>query len=232
MPRWARRAPAHLLRRLLEEALYRPVVLIQARPEVLGLEHLRKADPPYLFVCNHQSHLDAGLFKTALPLRLRGRIAPAMTTRHHRVFFGETPGGALRYLKEWIQVRLVEWLFGAWPLPETAAFRRSLDYAGELADAGWSLLIFPEGRHVGEGTLSSFRRGIGIFARDLRAPVVPALVEGTARVLPEGARWLRSGRTRLVLGEPLLVDPEADPDETAKRLEEAVRKLRAVRGPA
>lgn len=232
MPRWARRAPAHLLRRLLEEALYRPVVLIQAKPEVLGLEHLRKADPPYLFVCNHQSHLDAGLFKTALPLRLRGRIAPAMTTRHHRVFFGEMPGGALRYLKEWIQVRLVEWLFGAWPLPETAAFRRSLDYAGELADAGWSLLIFPEGRHVGEGTLSSFRRGIGIFARDLRAPVVPALVEGTARVLPEGARWLRSGRTRLVLGEPLVVDPEADPDETAKRLEEAVRKLKAVRGPA
>jgi len=231
MPRWARSAPVHLLRRLLEEALYRPVVLFQAKPEVIGLEHLRKTDPPYLFVCNHRSHLDTGLFKTVLPRHLRGRIAPAMTTRYHRVFFGEIPGGALRYLKEWIQVRLVEWLFCAWPLPETAAFRRSLDYAGELADAGWSLLIFPEGRHVSEGTLGSFRRGIGIFARDLRVPVVPACVEGTALVLPEGARWLRYGRTRLVLGEPFLVDPEADPYETAKRLEEAVRKLRTVPGP-
>jgi len=148
-----------------------------------------------------------------------------MTTRHHRVFFGESQGSLPRYLREWAQVRLVELLFGAWPLPETAAFRRSLEYAGELADAGWSLLIFPEGRHVPEGTVGSFRAGIGIFARELRAPVIPARVEGTARVLPEGARWFRFGRTRLVLGEPLFVDPEADPRRIADQIEEAVRGL-------
>ncbi len=221
----------HLLRRLLEEALYRPVVLLQARPEVIGLENLRKADPPYLFVCNHRSYLDTGLFKTALPRPLRGRIAPAMTTRHHRVFFGEVPGGTWHRLKEWIQVRLLQCLFGAWPLPETAAFRHSLDYAGELADEGWSLLIFPEGRHVREGTLGPFRGGIGIFARDLRCPVVPALVEGTARVLPDEARWLRFGRTRLVLGEPLRIDPGSAPSEIVKRLEEAVRILQSAGGP-
>ena len=231
MPRWARRAPLHLLRRSLEEALYRPVVLFHARPEVIGLEHLRRADPPYLFVCNHRSHLDTGLFKTALPFRLRGRIAPAMTTRHHRVFFGESPGSLPRYLREWAQVRMVELLFGAWPLPGTAAFRRSLEYAGELADAGWSLLIFPEGKHVPEGALEPFRAGIGIFARELRAPVIPARVEGTARVLPEGAWWLRFGRTRLVLGEPLFVDPEADPQGIANRIEEAVRGLLPSPGP-
>jgi len=82
-----------------------------------------------------------------------------------------------------------------------------------------------------EETLGSFRTGIGIFARDLRLPIVPAFVEGTARVLPEGAWWLRFGRTRLVLGEPLFVDPEADPAGTARRLEEAVRGLQTLAGP-
>jgi long-chain acyl-CoA synthetase len=225
MPRWARVSPFHQFRRLLEEAVFRPIVLLQARPEVVGLERLGSADPPYLFVCNHRSYLDTGLFKATLPRLLRGRIAPAMTTRHHRVFFGETGGGRTRYALESMQVRLVELLFGAWPLPETAGFRQSLGYAGELADAGFSLLVFPEGRHVPEGGLAPFRGGIGILARELRAPVVPAWVEGTARVLPDGARWMRRGRTRLVLGEPLCIDPAADPAETTRRLEKAVREL-------
>jgi long-chain acyl-CoA synthetase len=225
MPRWTRVPPFHQLRRLLEEAVFRPIVLLQARPEVAGLERLGSADPPYLFVCNHRSYLDTGLFKAILPRPLRGRIAPAMTTRHHRVFFGETGGSRARYALESIQVRLVELLFGAWPLPETAGFRRSLGYAGELADAGFSLLVFPEGRHVPAGGLAPFRGGIGILARELRATVVPAWVEGTARVLPDGARWMRRGRTRLVLGEPLRIDPDADPAETTRRLEMAVRRL-------
>jgi long-chain acyl-CoA synthetase len=232
MPRWTRRLPARLARRFLEEAFFRPVVLFHARPKVKGLEHLREASPPYLFVCNHHSYLDTGLFKTSLPRPLRGRIAPAMTTRYQRVFFGEIPGGRARYALEWLQVRLVELLFGVWPLPETAGFRQSLSYAGELMDSGISLLIFPEGRHVPEGVLESFRQGIGIFARELRAPVIPARVEGTAVVLPDKARWLRSGSTSLVLGEPLFIDPRADPAETARRLQAAVGKLQADPPPS
>jgi 1-acyl-sn-glycerol-3-phosphate acyltransferase len=148
-----------------------------------------------------------------------------MTTRHHPIFFGQAEGSRVRYVMEAIQVRLVEFLFGAWPLPETAGFRQSLGYAGELADAGFSLLVFPQGKHVPEGGVEPFRAGIGILARELRAVVVPAWVEGTAQVLPDEARWMRRGRTRLVLGEPMRIDPQADPAETAGRLEEAVRRL-------
>jgi 1-acyl-sn-glycerol-3-phosphate acyltransferase len=226
-PRWAHRLPVRLARHLLQETIYRPVVLVYARPEVTGLEHLREAEPPYLFVGNHRSHMDTGLFLASLPRPLRGSIAPGMTTRYHRVYFGEIPGAPGRYAVEWLQVRLVELLIGAWPLPETAAFRQSLAFAGELMDAGISLLVFPEGRHVPEGAMDPFRKGIGILARELRAPVVPAYVEGTARVLPDSARWPRFGRTRLALGRPLIVDPGADPAETARRLESAVRELRA-----
>ena len=228
MPRWTRFAPVRWLRRLIEEILMRPFVFLFTWPRVIGRKHLREAQPPFLFVANHHSYMDTGLFKVALRWRVRGRIAPAMTTRYHRVYFGESGGSRLRYLKESIQVRLVEFFFNAWPLPETAGFKNSLNYAGELADAGYSLLIFPEGRHVPEGEIETFRGGIGIFARDLRMPVIPAYVEGTADVLPDHRYWPKFGKTKLVLGAPMRIDPDADPAETTRRLEEAIRILMKV----
>ena len=203
----------------------RPFVLCFTRPSVEGLHHLGAVPGPYLFVADHYSYMDTGVMKIALPRPLRGRIAPAMTTRYHRVHFREIPGGILRRWKEGFQIALVEFFFNAWPLPETVRFRTSLSYAGELADAGWSLLIFPEGRHVAEGGVASFRGGIGIFARELRMPVVPVHLEGTGKVLPDGTHWPRSGRTRIVLGAPILIDGAADPAETTRLLEKKVREL-------
>ena len=149
-----------------------------------------------------------------------------MTTRYHRLFFGETGGGAARYMKEWAQVRLIEFFFNTWPLPETAGFRRSLAYAGELMDRGYSLLIFPEGRHVASPAIDPFRKGVGIFARELRAPVIPACIEGTDLILPNGRYWPHIGRARLVLGPPLSVDPEADAADLTREIETAVHRLR------
>jgi long-chain acyl-CoA synthetase len=228
MPRWAHWAPARWLRRLIEELIQRPFVYIFTRPQVIGRQHLREAEPPFLFVANHLGYMDTGLFKVSLPFWIRGRIAPGMTTRYHRVYFGEIPGSRLRHLKENFQVKLVEFFWGAWPLPETARFRDSLSYAGELADGGQSLLIFPEGRHLREGDMGSFRGGIGIFARDLRMPIIPAFVQGTKEVLPDGRYWPRFGKTKLVLGAPIHFEPDADPAEITRRLEDAVATLMFV----
>jgi 1-acyl-sn-glycerol-3-phosphate acyltransferase/acyl carrier protein len=229
MPRWTRLRLVRWARRAIEECVLVPFVRFYARPEVIGLEHLRTVPPPYLFVPNHRSFMDTGLFKAMLPRPLRGRVAPGMTTRYHRAFFGETDSGPARYLKERFQIVLTEFFFNAWPLPETAGIRASLSYAGELMDEGYSILIFPEGRHVPPPDIEAFRKGIGIFARDLRAPVIPAYVEGTDAVLPQGRYWPRRGRTRLVLGSPLYVDPEADASDVTRQIEEAVRRLRSGR---
>lgn len=202
-----------------------PLVALHARIRVEGRENLEGLEPPFLIVSNHRSYLDTALVKRCLPFGLRGRVTPAMTTRHHRCAFGEESGSWGRYVKERIQVFLVQFLFHAWPLPETVGFARSLSYAGELADRGFLPLVFPEGRHVPEGEMRSFRGGTGMLARDLRCPVLPVYVEGTARVLPAGARWLRFGRTRLVFGRPFRIDPEAGGDEATTRTQESVRAL-------
>ena len=225
MPRWSRTWPFHLNRRLVEEGLQRPIVHIWGRPEVLGRERLQDAPPPYLFVANHHSYFDTALLRSTLPAGIRGRIAPAMTTRYHRVWFGEVPGTRGRYLLEGLQAGLTEFFFNAFPLPETAGFRRSLVYAGELLDAGFSVLIFPEGRHVPEGTMERFRGGIGVFARDLRAPVVPVHVTGTHYVLPDERYWPMFHPTRITYGKPLRFAADADPTEITERLEAAVREL-------
>ncbi len=230
MPRWTRLPPARLARRCIEELVLVPFVRFYARPEVRGLQHLKGSRPPYLFVPNHRSFMDTGLIKAMLPRPLRGRVAPAMTTRYHRVFFGETPGNWARHLKERLQVLLVEFFFNVWPLPETAGLRASLSYAGELMDDGFSILVFPEGRHVRPPGIDPFRKGIGIFARDLRAPVVPVYIEGTDEVLPERRYWPRRRRTRLVLGPPFSIGPDVDASEAAGRIEAAVRRLRAGEG--
>jgi long-chain acyl-CoA synthetase len=226
MPSWAHSWPAWIARRALEETAYRAIVFGYARPRVTGLENLARAAPPYLFVSNHHGYLDTGLLKATLPFALRGRIAPGMTTRYQRVWFGEKAGTRGRLLVEGFQAGLVEFLFAAWPLPETAGFRRSLVFAGELMDRGISLLIFPEGRHVPEGTMEPFRPGIGLFARELRAPIIPVRVEGTAQVLPDDAWWPRLGRTTLVLGAPLSIEADADAAEVTRRLEARVRELK------
>jgi long-chain acyl-CoA synthetase len=230
MPRFSRLGGIRLLKRCFEEIVLVPFVRFFARPEIVGLEHLQDARPPYLFVPNHRSYMDTGVMKSVLPRPLRGRIAPGMTTRHHRVLFGESGGTLARYLKEWLQILLLEFLFDTWPLPETAGIRTSLAYAGELMDQGISILIFPEGRHVPPPGIEPFRKGIGIFARDLRAPVVPVYIEGTDRVLPDGRYWPRRGRTRIVLGPPLFIEPDTDPSEASDRIEAAVRRLRPAPG--
>ncbi|MGH9869627.1 MAG: AMP-binding protein [Candidatus Polarisedimenticolia bacterium] len=225
MPRWASSTPVRVLRRAIEETTLFPLMALYIRTRVEGREHLEGLTPPFLVIANHRSHLDMELVKRFLPARLRGRVAPAMTTRHHRCAFGEVPGPPGRYLKERLQVFLLQLLFNAWPLPETAGFRHSLSYAGELADRGFIPLIFPEGRHVPEGEMHPFRGGIGLFVRELRCPVLPVYVEGTADVLPAAARWLRFGRARLVFGRPFEVDPNIPGDEAARLAEKAVRSL-------
>lgn len=225
MPRWAASLPVRALRSILEEAVILPLVALHTRTTVAGRENLKGLEPPFLVLANHRSHLDTMLIKRGLPRRLRGRLAPAMTTRHHRCAFGEGGGSLGRYLKERLQVFLVQLLFNAWPLPETVGFRRSLDYAGELADRRFIPLVFPEGRHVAEGEMLPFRGGIGLFVRDLRCPVLPVYLEGTANVLPSRAWWFRFGRTRLVFGRPFQVDPGISAGEATRRAEEAVRSL-------
>jgi long-chain acyl-CoA synthetase len=226
MPRWAASVPAHAFRRAMEEAILFPLVHWYSRPVVEGLEHLSGVDPPYLIVSNHRSHFDALAIKARLS-NVGGRIAPGMKTKWERVFFGEETGSFRRYLGESVEATLIQLLFHAWPISPAVGLRRSLAYAGELADAGFSLLIFPEGRHVPTGVMEHFRDGTSMFARELRLPVVPVYLEGTEQIIPEGDPWyvFNHGSVRLVVGPPFSIHPEAETAAVTQLLQDRVRAL-------
>ena len=50
---------------------------------------------------------------------------------------------------------------------------------------GASLFVFPEGTRSPDGELQRFHRGAFWVAARYRVPIVPVVIEGTARVLPK-----------------------------------------------
>ncbi|MGH9643227.1 MAG: AMP-binding protein, partial [Terriglobales bacterium] len=173
-PRWTLRWPATWLRLAAHYLLLRPAVFLLGWPRVIGHENLRGVSGPLLVISNHIGDVDLGFIQTALPARIRHKLATA------------TGGEALEALRSpapsrgWL-VRLynrLQWISGVtllnlFPLPREAGFRKSFAYAGEAVDRGYSVLVFPEGRHTEDGKLHPFRTGIGLLANNLRIPVLP-----------------------------------------------------------
>ena len=77
-------------------------------------------------------------------------------------------------------------LLNLFPLPREAGFRESFAYAGESVDRGYSVLVFPEGRHTTDGKMLPFRAGIGLLANNLRIPIVPMRIDGLFEVKQAG----------------------------------------------
>ncbi len=220
-PRWAFSSPMQGLRKLLQQLLLFPSLQIFCPPKVEGLENLRGLNAPYLLAANHTSMLDAPAILMALPPKRRDRTATAAWAEYF-----EAPGKpwwsrALRRLEFY----LAEALVPLFPLPQTRVFRPSLRFAGELADQGWSLLIFPEGARTWTGAVGSFKEGVGVMASWLRLPVVPVKLEGLFQVLPTGQLVPRRGRATVRFGRPLHFSPTASYLEITRQIEEAVKTL-------
>ena len=115
--------------------------------------------------------------------------------------------------------------FAAFPLPQReAGARQALRYIGEVIDAGYSVLIFPEGKRTDHGEIAKFRPGVGMMAARLGVPVVPVRLEGIDRVLHQTWKMAKPGPVRVIFGAPMQLSGDDYVDLTA-RVESAVRKL-------
>ncbi len=120
---------------------------------------------------------------------------------------------------------LVVALFNVFPLPKRLGFRESFRFAGDLADRGWSVLVFPEGDMTPDGKLQPFRAGIGLLANNLKLPVVPIRIDGAYEVREAHSRFNRPGRIRVYIGKPVEIPAGSDPQESTRALEQAVAGL-------
>jgi long-chain acyl-CoA synthetase len=214
-PTWALQTPARAARALLQSTLVFPIHSMFCRPfHIRGREHLQELTLPALFIANHSSHVDTVSIRRALPPWVRRNLAIAAATDY---FYRDQALGAAFSL-----------LLNTFPFSREGAVRASLEYCGDLADAGWSLLVYPEGTRSPTGELLPFKSGIGLLAQQLRLPVVPISVEGGHRVLPKGRSIPRPGPVTVRFGQPIRLPRSEDYLATAKALEAEVAQLMVV----
>ena len=206
-----------------------PATYILAAPRVRGRENLRGWKGPVLVVSNHVTYLDIAWVLPALPWRFRNRLATAM--RGERLAEMRRPAnnlGMFARFMERLRYVLVTSLFNVFPLPQRAGFLQSFAFAGDLADRGWNILVFPEGATSETGEMVAFRSGIGLLAKQLNIPVVPMFLEGLFDLKRDERILARPGHVRVTIGAPVRFTPDQGAEEIARELERRVRELQSV----
>jgi long-chain acyl-CoA synthetase len=225
-PAWVLRWPITWLRLATHYLLMRPAILLLGYPRIKGRENLRGVSGPLLVIANHIGDVDPGFILTALPARFRHHLAIA--TRGEALEALRSPAPQRNFFLR-IYDRL-QWILGVsllnlFPLPREAGFRRSFAYAGEAVDRGYSVLVFPEGRHTTDGKMNPFHSGIGLLAVNLRIPVLPMRIDGLFELKNAGRHFAPPGRIRVKIGKPMRFDPQTKPEEVAAELQRAVAAL-------
>ena len=116
-------------------------------------------------------------------------------------------------------------LFNVFPLPQESGFLKSFTFAGDLADRGWNVLVFPEGRTTDDGHMAHFRSGIGLLAKQLNIPVIPMRLTGLFDLKKEHHILARPGHVQVIIGTPVRFSPDQDPNQIARELERRVAEL-------
>jgi long-chain acyl-CoA synthetase len=225
-PRWPQNGLITALRLAAYYALVWPATYLLAAPRLKGREHLRGLRGPVLVVSNHVTDIDIGWILAALPRRFRHRLATAMGgERLARMRHPPEDLGWISRLGQRFGYLLVVALFNVFPLPRESAFLRSFSFAGDLADRGWNILIFPEGATTKDGRIAPFRAGIGLLATRLDLPVIPIRLEGAYGPKQRRRRFAAPGEVRVTIGEPVRYDADRDPQEIANDLQRRAASL-------
>lgn len=225
-PSWTLRWPVTWVRLVTQYLLLRPAVFLLGWPRIVGRENLRGIEGPLLVISNHISDVDPGFILTALPARFRHRLG--IGTRGEALEalrIAEAEPGFFPRIYAQLQWFLGVSLLNLFPLPREAGFRRSFAYAGQAVDRGYSVLVFPEGRHTTTGHMNPFRSGIGLLAENLGIPVLPMRIDGLYEIKQAGKKFAAPFKITVRIGKPLSFEPGTAPEEIAKQLFEAVREL-------
>jgi long-chain acyl-CoA synthetase len=225
-PRRAQRWPVTWIRLIAHYVLLRPAIFLLGWPRVEGREKLTGVQGPVLVICNHISDVDVGFVLTALPARLRHRLATATGGEALEALRTPPPSRNL-LLKSWDRLT---WFLGVsllnlFPLPREAGFRESFAFAGELVDRGHSVLVFPEGRHTTDGKMLPFRSGIGLLANNLGIPIVPARIRGLFELKQAGKKFARPYTVSVKIGAPARFPQGGDPAWIAAVLQKNLEEL-------
>jgi long-chain acyl-CoA synthetase len=224
--RWPQNWLVRWIRVLVYHAVTLPYIMVMARPKVIGRERLKDFRGPALIISNHIAQIDIGFLMAALPWRLRNRLGVAMQGEKLRAM--RYPPKNWFFMKRWweqLQYALTAAFFNVFSLPQRSKYRESFRFAGQLADSGYSVVIFPEGRRTETGAMSPFRSGIGLLATQLNLPIIPMRIDGLFPFKIAKKHYAPPHAVQVRIGDPVRFEPTADPEEIAKELQRIVAGL-------
>jgi 1-acyl-sn-glycerol-3-phosphate acyltransferase len=173
-----------------------------ASVQVHGRERCREL-PACVYVSNHQSMVDIlAVFAIQLPFLWVSKLE-----NFYVPFLGWT-----MWLNNYVPVKR----------GNLASIRRMLRRAERALQSGSSLFVFPEGTRSNDGDLQRFFRGAFWIAARNRVPVVPVIIDGTARILPKRTFRIRPQAVTVRLLDP--IDPK-DADYDSRKLRDLVHSV-------
>jgi cytidylate kinase len=211
--RRARKWPlSRLVRGPLDDWFYRvayslipPVLRLLFRMQVVGLENI-PAEGPVVLACNHRSNLDPFFLGSACPREI------------HFMAKGEL----------W-KFKPLGWVIsglGTFPVNRGEVDRAAVRRAVAVLEGGAVLGLFPEGHRQREKPLGEIRPGVSLFSLRDGVTTIPAVLEGTDRVVRHGL--LRFPRITVRFG-PGLCRPDAGAPRSERARQAGANLVGALR---
>jgi len=167
----------------------RVIELLGVRLTATGAERV----PPgraYVYMSNHQSHLDIPILYATLP-------SPTIRMLAKKELFQIPLWGRGLRAAEFIEV----------DRSNHARAVQSIEQAERLIRDGVSIYLAPEGTRSRDGRIGRLKKGGFHLALDTGTPIVPVAIRGTIDILPRGSRVMRSGQhVDVTIGAPIPVE--------------------------
>lgn len=164
----------------------RVIELLDVRLIASGAERV----PPgraYVYMSNHQSHLDIPMLYATLP-------SPTIRMLAKKELFQIPLWGRGLRAAEFVEV----------DRGNHDKAMKSIDYAAGLIRDGVSIYLAPEGTRSRDGRIGKLKKGGFHLAIGTNTPIVPVAVTGTMAILPRGGKTMATGKeVHVTIGEPI-----------------------------
>ncbi len=191
---------------LVGRKIWSPVILFICRVKLVveGAKNIN-LNKNYIFVSNHESHLDIPAIFYSVPLNL---------------FFIAK--------KELKKVPFMGWAMQAGGMifidrKNKEQAKKDMLKAGELIKNGKSIISFPEGTRTLTGEVGLFRRGSFLLSISTGIEIVPVTISGARELLPSGSFFLKGGKVNIHIHPP--VSPDKYSATTIENFAEDVRNI-------
>src|SRR5262249_7803527 len=144
-------------------------------------------DRAYVYMSNHQSHLDIPMLYATLP-------SPTIRMLGKKELFQIPIWGKGLRAAEFIEVDRSNHVSAV----------KSIEYAARLGRDGVSISLAPEGPRSRDGRIGPLKKGGFHLALGTQAPIVPVAIRGTIDILPRGGKVMQTGRSvDVTIGHPI-----------------------------